>query len=59
MNDLCWYSKCENKIREEDKKLKPETVKLCERHNEQLKRLSDGDNIGALVKFMLLCGENK
>ena len=28
---------CENNIREEDKNLKPETAKLCEKHSDELK----------------------
>lgn len=55
--ERCWYPKCENNIREEDKNLKPETAKLCEKHNDELKKITDGNDIGKVVKFMLLVAE--
>jgi len=49
----CEYPNCENDIREEDKKLKPETAKLCEKHNEELIKLVDKNDIAKVTAFMM------
>lgn len=49
----CNYPKCQNEIREEDKKLKPQTAKLCEKHNQEMNKLLDDNNIPKLTSFMI------
>lgn len=49
----CNYPNCPNNIREEDKSLKPETAKLCEKHNTEMIKLIDSNNIPKLTSFML------
>ena len=49
----CNYPECENEIREEDKKLKPQTAKLCEQHNKELIKLIEDNDIPKLTSFMI------
>ena len=49
----CNYPKCKNEIREEDKKLKPQTAKLCEQHHLQFVKLTNENNIQKLTSFMM------
>lgn len=49
----CDYPDCNLEIREEDKKLRPETAKFCEAHNQEFLALLDSDDKKKLLKFMV------
>lgn len=54
----CDYPDCNNNIREEDKKLKPQTVKFCENHHKQMMDLTDKKDYKKLTSFMMKCAFN-
>jgi DNA gyrase/topoisomerase IV subunit A len=55
LREKCWYNDCINEIREEDKSLKKETAKLCEKHNREFIKLTDRKVGEELILFMLKC----